>query len=163
MSSRDEQGGRQEGGGPVPGLQCFPAQPPLCQGGAFSSFNSSARMMAPVLTQTMGCNPLVTSIQWVQPVFANQMKEHRLCCSVKLWMRVCHLLTSQSLAFACPGADLHPCRHGFLNTVKHHRRFHLGFKEFRFQGQIVETCLSCTSHNPKQECTSELVGPAVCL
>ena len=39
----------------------------------------------------------------------------------------------------------------------------MGFKEFRFQGQIVETCLSCTSHNPKQECTSELVGPAICL
>lgn len=91
MSFRDEQGGRQECGGPVPGLQYFPAQPPPCQGGAFSSFNSSARMMAPVLTQTMGCNPLVTSIQWVQPVFANQIKEHRLCCSVKLWMRVCHL------------------------------------------------------------------------
>ena len=74
--------GRQAGGrGASPRSSVFARSAPTLPGGAFSSFNSSARMTAPVLTQTMGCNPLVTSIQWVQPVFTNQTKEHRLCCS----------------------------------------------------------------------------------
>lgn len=63
--------------GPVPGLQCFPAQPPPCQWGALSSFNSSARIMELALTQTMGCTPIGTSIQWAQPVFANELEECR--------------------------------------------------------------------------------------
>ena len=156
-------GAGRRAGGQSQVFSVCPLSPHPAKGGAFSSFNSSARMTAPVLTQTMGCNPLVTPIQWVQPVFANQIKGVDYVIRKTLheslppfWLPSLWLLLVQE--------QIHiPVDMDFCSLWSVIGGSHLGFKEFRVQGQIVETCVSCTSHNPKQECTSELVGPAICL
>ena len=76
MSSRDEQGGRQDSGGPGPGLQRFPAQPPPCKCGHFPLYFFSQDDGTSTYTNR-GMHPRTDIHSMGATSFANELEECR--------------------------------------------------------------------------------------